>query len=353
MTDEKTKRLNQVITQLKKQHGENIIKTATEIRAISCLPLGIAPLDLDLGGGLVWGKINSIAGAEGSGKTSVGYVAAAKMLKIGGMVFWVDLEKAFDAERAKVFGVDITSPYFIIYRSGVTEKEEFSAEILFEKVRDVIRACKAAGIKCLIVFDSLSANVSERLQENVAGKVYGGSALENNHSISVWNNILGENHIMLVINQLRQKLDSMGDPNMMPGGMAQSYFASNIVWIRAGETLKDGTDPIGQEIRWTMKKSRTSFPKVRGQVNYYYATGFDKIAALVDTALEMELFEQTGAWIQLPEELQTDGVSKVNGKNKLYDLLRDKEEFLNKLVGLVYAKMPYPAWDGEIEQKEE
>jgi recombination protein RecA len=350
---DREKRLKKVIGDLQKKHGENVVRTASQIRPNTVLPFGIAPLDLDLGGGMLWGKIMSLAGSEGSGKTSLAYVAAAKMLKIGGMVFWVDLERAFDNVRAAIFGVDIGSPNFIVYRSGETEAEEFTAEILFEKIKDIIRVCKQNKIKCMVILDSLSANASERIQENVASKVYGGSALENNHSITVWNNLLADNMIMLIINQLRQKLDSMGDPNMMPGGMAQLFYASNIVWLRAGETLKDGTDPIGQEMRWTMKKTRTSFPKVRGQVNYYYATGFDKIAALVDTAIEMELFEQSGAWITLPAELQTPEITKVNGKAKLLEFLQSKEEFLNRLVGLVYNKMPLPLWDGELDASEE
>ena len=338
------KRLDDLLRELKKKHGENAVQFASDLPPLRALPTGIANLDDHLGGGVLWGRITSLAGNRSSGKTATAMKLAANMQALGGVVFWYDLERQFDKERALIFGLN---PEEIIVRR---DDEEWVAESFLEILKIDIRAVREAKIKALFVVDSLTALSTEKVMEDAASSMYDTGAKMNNQTIKIINALLPRKAIFLIINQLRDNVGSMGDPNIMPGGQGQNFFASAIVWLREGQPIKDGQETIGYNMDWTVKKSRSSPPKSRGGVPFYYATGPDYISALVETAVANEILEKTGGWYKLPEGIVSPtGAEKVNGMAALVEALRENQEFLNKLKSVVYSKMPVKFWNGEDE----
>lgn len=326
--------LDALVDSLNKKYGKTVIRKASELPPLRALPFMIPSLDLDMGGGALWGRTTVIAGEKGSGKTSLAYKLAAQAQKLGIPVFWFDLEKAFDPERAKVFGLN---PENVLVVRG-----ELTAENLFGILRDTIREVnKWEDTRAIFVVDSLALMVADALMDKPASEQFGGSARVINQSVTVWQIVLNENQILLEINELRSKMTLMGDPFMQPGGMAQEFIASSTIWTRAGAPLKEGTAaPHGQEIRWTVKKSRSSFPKEIGVVNYDYANGFIFPGDLIAVAVEMGIISQSGAWFNLP-----DG-SKAHGMEKLIEKLTEDMEYMTGLQNLVYQAMPVQRWNG-------
>lgn len=321
-----------LIDDLNKKYGENVIRRGSEVPPVRAFPFGLPTLDIDLGGGALWGRQFVVAGEEATGKTTLCYmaVAQAQLLDIPN-IYWFDLEKSFDAERAKIFGVD---PELIHVVRG-----ELTAEIVFAMLRDLARAVKKEkDSRALFVVDSVAAIESEALFEKESSAQFGGSARMINQSLRVWNAVLGEDQILLLINQLRVKM-GMGEPFLMPGGMAQLYVPSHIVWLRDGLTLKDGTTPIGKELRWTLKKSRSSSPKEVGSAQFLFETGFDYNKNTLDAAIELKLIEQSGPWYQFGED-------KFKGKDALFERLNSDPTFFTVLKTNIYQQMKVPIWDG-------
>jgi len=287
-----------------------------------------------LGGGILWGRTVIVAGNAGTGKTSLAYKALAQGQAMGITGVWFDLEKSFDKDRAAKFGVN-TDELWVI------NNDELTAENVYILLRDTIRSIKKQeDTRAIFIVDSLAGIQIEDMYEKAAGHVMAGNAKEVNHSVTVWNILLAENQILFLINELRDSMNSMGEKDMMPGGRAQEYFASQTLWTRAGQTLKEGTTPVGQEMKWTIKKSRSSPPKEVGLINYNYTTGFEYNENLVSVALEMGLLEQAGAWFTAPNG------ERFHGKDKLVAKLSEDAAFMAELSKTVYSKMPIRNWDG-------
>jgi len=333
-------KIDKVIDELNKAHGPNTIRLASQLEPVTCLPVGIPNFDIDLGGGILWGRTTIFSGNEATGKTSTAYMAASQAQKIGVPVFWLDLEKSFDAERAKVFGVDPDNNFLVI-------RGEYTAEQVYPIVRDILdnfnKFPNQNDRRVMVVVDSLALMISEALFEQNASSNYGGSARMINQALAVWSIKCSPNQIVLCINQLRESMEPMGEDKKMPGGEGQNYFASSIVWYRNGETLKDGTKVLGKQLRWTIKKTRSSAPKEVGSATFMYDIGFDYNENLILTAVELGIIERSGAWYLLP------GTEvKVQGKDALVEKLKADPEFLKTVKEQVYKYTNVPVWDGRF-----
>lgn len=340
--------IKKIETQLTKKFGNKIFRKASEIPPLQVFPYKVPDLDLDLGGGGLVGRINLIAGPEGSGKTSLAYKWAGEHQKKGIPIFWYDLEKSFDAERAKVFGLNPENVYvfrsdrFVDEESGEVTNIEFTAENTFTLIRDNIRICKEdRDSRALFVLDSLNGNVIESLMDKAATQTMQSNAKQNNQSFAVWQQILASNQSMLIINQLRESMEMYGDSNIMPGGEGQKYWSNHIIWLRDGKKIKDGETPIGMELSYTIKKSKSSPEGAKGMCKFFYDTGFDYYSSLVHTAIRMNILEKSGSWFILPNG------DRLQGEEKFVNKLKEDKEFLDNLEKLIYDKMPVRIWNGE------
>lgn len=332
-----TQDINKLVQDLNKSYGGNkiVIQRASELPPLRTFPFGIPALDLDLGGGALWGRTTILAGDKGSCKTSSAMSLCGQANQAGIPVYWFDLEKAFETLRSVKFGMNPELTYIV--------RGELTAENVYSMLRDTIQEVKKQDdSRAVFVVDSLGGMIIEKLMEVPASEQFGGSARVINQAVGVWQIVLGDNQILILINQLRDKLGGMGDPNMMPGGRGQEFWASATIWTRAGETLKEGTEIIGQEMRWTIKKSRSSSPKEIGVVGFAYQNGFIYQENLIMVALELGILKQSGPWYFLP-----DGDEKVRGKEELMKRLNENTEFMAGLKKKVYDIMPVPYWDGD------
>src|SRR5688572_17272488 len=67
--------------------------------------------------------------------------------------------------------------------------------------------------------------------------------------------------LCLFTNQIREKVGVMfGSPETQPGGRALKFYASQRLDIRRIETLKDGTEAIGNRVRVKVVKNKVAPP---------------------------------------------------------------------------------------------
>ena len=107
---------------------------------------------------------------------------------------------------------------------------------------------------------------------------------------------------MIFTNQLREKIGVMfGNPETTPGGRALKFYASVRLDIRRIETIKNGTDSIGNRCRVKVVKNKVAPPFRVAEFDVMYGEGISKEGGLLDVGVAMDVVTKTGAWFTFDE----------------------------------------------------
>src|SRR3954451_325443 len=239
---EKLKAAETALTQIERQFGKGSIMRlgAKEFSAISSISTGSIGVDAALGvGGVPRGRIVEIFGPESSGKTTLSLHIIAEAQKVGGLAAFIDAEHALDAEYAKKLGVDIDN--LLVSQPDSGEQALEIAEVLV----------RSNSID-LIVIDSVAALVPRAELEGEMGDSHVGlHARLMSQALRKLTGIVSKSKTCLIfINQIREKIGVMfGNPEPTTGGRALKFYSSVRLDVRRIETLKDGTDMVGNRTR--------------------------------------------------------------------------------------------------------
>src|SRR5213596_3175350 len=239
---EKTKAIDQAILQIEKQFGKGSIMKlgANPGEKVDAIPSGSIALDLALGvGGYPRGRVVEIYGPEASGKTTLTLHAVAAVQRAGGTAAFIDAEHALDSQWARTCGVNIDELLISQPDNG-----EQALEITDTLVR--------SGAVDLVVIDSVAALVPRAEIEGEMGDAHMGlqARLMSQALRKLTANLNKSRTICVFINQLREKIGVMfGSPETTPGGRALKFYSSVRLDIRRIETLKEGTEAVGNRVK--------------------------------------------------------------------------------------------------------
>src|SRR3984957_4317187 len=239
---DKDKALEAALLQIERQFGKgSIMRLGEESRVpVEVIPTGSIALDVALGiGGYPRGRIVEIYGPESSGKTTIALHAVANAQKGGGIAAIIDAEHALDPEYAQKLG-------------GDTEALLVSQPDTGEQALEIMDMLNRSGAVDIVVVDSVAALVPKAEIEGEMGDSHVGlqARLMSQALRKITGAVSNTKTTAIFINQLREKVGVMfGSPETTTGGKALKFYASIRLDIRRIETLKDGTDAVGNRTR--------------------------------------------------------------------------------------------------------
>jgi len=291
---DKKKAIDSAMSQIEKMYGKGSIMRLGDRTALNVefIPTGSLALDVALGiGGLPKGRIIEIYGPESSGKTTLALHIVAQAQKAGGEVAFVDAEHALDPTYARALGVKVEDLLISQPDTG-------------EQALEITEALVRSGAIDVIVVDSVAALVPRAEIEGEMGDSYVGlQARLMSQALRKLTGAIGKtNTIVIFINQLREKVGVMyGNPEVTTGGRALKFYSSVRIDVRRIETLKNGSEMIGNRTRAKVVKNKMAPPFREAEFDIMYGEGIAHGGELVDLGVKLDLVQKAGSWFSMGE----------------------------------------------------
>ena len=320
---DKKKALETAIAQIEKNYGKGaIMRLGDDIPVnVEAISTGSLSLDLALGiGGVPRGRIVEIYGPESCGKTTLALHVVASAQKEGGEAAYIDVEHALEPAYARALGVDIDN--LLISQPDTGEQ---ALEITEQLVR--------SGALDVVVIDSVAALLPRSELEGEMGESSVGvvARLMSQALRKLAGVVSKTGCIVIFINQLREKIGVMyGNPETTPGGRALKYFSSVRIDMRRIETLKNGSEMIGNRTRAKVIKNKVAPPFKEAEFDIIYGQGISKVGEIIDLAVKLELIDKGGAWF-------TVGDTRIQGRDNVREYLEQNPEVMAKLEAQIRA----------------
>jgi len=274
-------------------------------------------------GGLPKGRIVEIYGPESSGKTTLALHCVAEVQKTGGNAAYIDVENALDPVYAKALGINIDE---------LLVSQPDSAE----QALDITEALVRSGAIDIVVIDSVAALVPQQEVDAEMGssQVAVQARLMSQALRKLTSAISKTNCIVIFINQLRMKVGVMyGNPETTSGGNALKYYASVRIDVRRVETLKNGSQSIGNHTRCKVVKNKVAPPFRTAEFDIIYGKGISKSSEILDAAVELGFIEKSGAWFSY------NGERIGQGKEKAKQYIEDHPDVMSELEEKIKASL--------------
>jgi recombination protein RecA len=121
---------------------------------------------------------------------------------------------------------------------------------------------------------------------------------------------------LIFTNQLREKIGVMfGNPETTPGGRALKFYASVRMDIRRVESIKQGTEAVGNRVKVRVVKNKVAPPFRLAEFDIMFNEGISKEGGLLDVGQELAIVRKTGSFFSFGD--QRLGQGRENSKEFL------------------------------------
>jgi recombination protein RecA len=315
--------LQGALTQIEREFGKGTVMRMGDEGAqvrVEAIPTGALSLDLALGiGGVPRGRIVEVFGPESSGKTTLIYHMVAEAQKLGGVCAFIDAEHAMDPLYAKEIGVDIDE--LLVSQPDYGEQALEIADMLVR-----------SGAVDVVAVDSVAALTPRtELEGQMGDQTVGLQARMMSQAMrKLAGNLNRTQTICIFTNQIREKVGiQFGSPETQPGGRALKFYASQRLDIRRIETLKDGTEAVGNRVKVKVVKNKVAAPFRIAEFDIEFGKGISSAGCILDLALEHNIVSKSGSFFSYGDE--RIGQGRSNAKAHLEENREVAEEIETKI----------------------
>ncbi len=314
--------LDKALNDIVKRYGEGSIMRMGEAKHLSveAIPTGSLSLDIALGvGGIPKARITEIFGPESSGKTTLCLHLVAEVQKMGGMAAYVDMEHALDPIYATHLGVDIENLLISQPDTG-------------EQALEITETLVRSGAVDLVVVDSVAALVPRNeIDGDMGDATMGMQARLMSQALRKLSGAINQTKTAVVFtNQLRQKIGVMfGNPETTTGGMALKFYASVRLDIRRIQSIKVGSEIIGNRVRVRVVKNKVAPPFKVAEFDVMYNEGISTAGDILDLGTQLEIVTKRGAFYSYGD------IRLGQGRENAKEFLRQNPDLMDEIDGAV------------------
>jgi len=334
------------VTQIERDFGQGALMRlgADATIKIPAIPTGALSLDLALGiGGVPRGRIVEIFGPESSGKTTLIYHIIAEAQSRGGICAFIDTEHAIDPSYARNIGVD-TDELLVSQPDYGEQALQIADRLIASAAIDVVAIDSVAALTPKAELDGQIGDTTVGLQARLMSQAMRKLA----------GNLNRTNTVCLFTNQIREKVGvQFGSPETQPGGRALKFYSSQRLDIRRIETLKEGTEAVGNRVRVKVVKNKVASPFRQAEFDIEYGVGISREGGLLDFGIEHDLVQKSGSFFSYGDTRLGQG--RNNAKQFLTDnpeLAAELETKIRTALGIGTENV-VPAAGDEVSKAEE
>ncbi len=314
--------LDKALSDIVKRYGEGSIMRMGEAKHLNveAIPTGSLSLDIALGvGGIPKARITEIFGPESSGKTTLCLHLVAETQKMGGMTAYVDMEHALDPIYATHLGVDIDNLLISQPDTG-------------EQALEITETLVRSGAIDLVVIDSVAALVPRNeIEGDMGDATMGMQARLMSQALRKLSGAINQTKTAVVFtNQLRQKIGVMfGNPETTTGGMALKFYASVRLDIRRIQSIKVGSEIIGNRVRVRVVKNKVAPPFKVAEFDVMYNEGISTAGDILDLGTQLEIITKRGAFYSYGD------IRLGQGRENAKEFLRQNQDLMDEIDSAV------------------
>lgn len=314
------------------------------------------------------GKMLTLYGPDGAGKTSLINHIIGEAQKKDVDVVYIDTERSITVPRLKQFGVDIDS---LSYATP-----EYIEEV-FGIIEDVCsyRLAQKDNSKTLIIWDSVAGTPAKQTLERDAdaAEVAPDARALTRGLKRVRGKVKNSNVGVIFVNQARVNMDPHGDKFIMPGGYALKHMVDIVLRVNK---IKEKNRVDGQVIRFTTPgKNRLFRPFQSTDIFFDFDQCFTReniISGFVDFLVNVGIIGQSGAWCYSMTDVQaimdeekieeTEAIKKskkfyrnsyvnelIEDEDKYQELLKLSESYIQRNINSVAEKGKDAEFSGKTE----
>ncbi len=317
--------LQEALADIEKRYGRGAIMKLGDAQdfEVEVVSTGSLALDLALGvGGLPRGRITEIYGPEGAGKSTLAYHVVASAQRAGGVAAYIDVEHALDKDHAESCGIDVVELLISQPDTG-------------EQALEICDALVRSNAVDVIVVDSVAALVPRaEIEGEMGDSLPGLQARLMSQALRKLTAVISKSRATVIfINQLREKIGVVfGNPEVTPGGRALKFYSSVRVELRRAESLKQGTDIIGNRVRAKIVKNKVAAPFRTAEFDILFSgkhRGISREGDIVDLGVDNNVLKKMGAFFSYGD------VRLGQGREAAKEYLRQNPEMAREIEDLI------------------